>query len=144
MSKPRSASTGVVAVLAIVLIASLGGLMMRARDGGMPDAARGVPPSATPPAAPRRAGTGTAKLRWVPPEPAGQDGSGTADPIAGYRVYVGTSPDDLRLEASIDDPTATSYVVERLPKGTFYYSVTTYTRRGVESKRPAPVSNTIE
>jgi len=35
-------------------------------------------------------------------------------------------------------------VVERLPKGTFYYSVTTYTRLGVESERAAPVSKTIE
>ena len=67
-----------------------------------------------------------------------------ADPIAGFRVYAGESPDALQLEVSIADPQAVSFVVERLPAGAFYFSVTSFTRLGIESPRPPPVSKTIE
>jgi hypothetical protein len=141
MAKSRIAWIGLVAAVAVAAIAGLGWQMMRSR--GAPSAAGGSPATLPAPApAPRAQGTGTARLRWTPAEPA--SGSAASDPVAGYRVYVGTTPDDLHLEASIADPAATGYVVERLPKGTFYYAVTTYTRLGIESERPPAVSKTIE
>lgn len=131
MTKSRTAWIGLVAVVAVIAIAGLGWRMMRSR----------AEPAPAPAARPE--GTGTAKLSWAPAEPAA-GAPASADPVAGYRVYVGASPEDLRLEASIADPAATGYVVERLPKGTSYYVVTTYTRLGIESERPPPVSKTIE
>ncbi len=41
------------------------------------------------------------------------------------------------------NPAATSYVVQRLPRGTAWFTVTTYTRLGIESDRPEPVSKEI-
>lgn len=145
MSKSRTAWIGLVAVVAVAVLAGLGWQMMRSRAASAPAATGGSPATLPAPApAPRPEGTGTATLSWSPTEPAGGSGSAAADPVAGYRVYVGATPDDLRLEASIADPAATGYVVERLPKGTLYYAVTTYTRLGIESERPPPVSKTIE
>lgn len=141
MAKSRTSWIGLVAIVAVVAMAGLGWRMMRSRANFAPHATGGLPATAP---APRPEGTGTAKLSWIPAEPAAANGNTATDPVAGYRVYVGTTPDDLRLEASIADPAAAGYVVERLPKGTFYYSVTTYTRLGVESLRPPPVSSTIE
>jgi hypothetical protein len=143
MSTSRTAWIGLAAVVAVAVMAGLGWQMMRSRAAPAPAAAGGSPATLPAPApAPRPEGTGTASLRWSPTAPAG--GSAADDPVAGYRVYVGATPDDLRLEASIADPAATGYVVERLPKGTFYYAVTTYTRLGIESERPPPVSKTID
>jgi hypothetical protein len=144
MVKLRTAWIGLAALLVVVGVTGLGWLMMKSRSAVAPAGAGGSPATLPLPARPPRPeGTGTARLSWVPPEPAAT-GTGSADPIAGYRVYVGPTPDELHLEASIADPMATGYVVERLPKGTFYYAVTTYTRLGVESLRPPPVSKTIE
>jgi hypothetical protein len=145
MSKPRTAWIGLAAIVAMVALSGVGWLMMRSRSDAIPAATGGSPTSLPLPAAPPRPqGTGTARLGWAPIDAAAQGGGTAADPVAGFRVYVGTAPDDLHLEASIDDPTATGFVVEKLPKGTFYYSVTTYTRLGLESEKPAPVSKTIE
>jgi len=144
MSKSRNAWLGLAVLVALVALGGLGWWMMRSRAELGPAAAGGSPAALPAPAPSRPEGTGTAKLSWAPAEPAAASGAASPDPVAGYRVYVGASPEDLRLEASIADPAATGYVVERLPKGTFYYSVTTYTRLGIESERPPPVSKNIE
>jgi hypothetical protein len=145
MSKSRSAWIGLVAILAVVALAVMGWQMMRWRAERGTSAARGSPATLPAPApAPRPEGPGTARLSWEPPPLAPSSGSAAPDPVAGYRIYVGPTPDELQFEATIADPGATGYVVERLPKGTFYYSVTTYTRLGIESERPPPVAKTIE
>ncbi len=144
MSKARRNVIGLAALVLVFVLAGLG-WTMRARLKSMVvgPPGGGSPASLPLPQVPARAtGAGVARLSWSPIEPAGTGAS--ADPVTGFRVYVGTSPDDLHLEASIADATATGYVVERLPKGTFYYTVTTFTKLGVESPRPAPVFKTIE
>lgn len=142
MSKSRTAWIGLAVLVAMVALAGLGWQMMRSREGHAQSAMGGSPATlALPAKASRPEGSGSATLRWSPIEPAQAD---TADPIAGFRVYVGSTPEDLHLEASIADPTATSHVIERLPQGTFYFAVTTYTRLGIESVRPEPVPKTIE
>jgi len=144
MSKARRNLIGVAVIMLVLVLAGLG-WTMRARLKSMVEGqpGGGSPASLPLPQVPARAtGTGIARLRWSPIESAGSGAS--PDPVTGFRVYVGTSPDDLHLEASIADPTATGYVVERLPNGTLFYTVTTFTKLGVESPRPAPVSKTIE
>ncbi len=144
MSKARRNLIGLAAIVLVFVLAGLGWTMrarLKAMVVGPPGG--GSPASLPQPQAPARdTGTGVARLSWSQLEPA--EPGASVDPVTGFRVYVGTSPDELHLEASIADPAATGYVVERLPKGTFYYTVTTFTKLGIESPRPAPVSKTIE
>ncbi|MCU0759683.1 MAG: fibronectin type III domain-containing protein [Steroidobacteraceae bacterium] len=136
MVRARRAWIGVAAVATLGALVGTGWLMMRSRD----DAADQLAP---PPVAPRAQGPGTARLSWDAVDPGAYGADAKGDPVAGFRVYVGPSPEQLRLEASIDDPRATGYVVRNLPRGTWYYTVTTYTALGIESERPPPVSKTI-
>ena len=144
MSKARRNLIGLAVIMLVLVLAGLGWTMRaRLKSLVLGPPGGGSPASLPLPQVPARAtGTGIARLSWSPIEPA--ESGASADPVTGFRVYVGTAPDDLHLEASIADPGATGYVVERLPKGTFYYTVTTYTKLGVESPRPTPVSKTIE
>lgn len=90
----------------------------------------------------RAQGSGSATLTWSPPAP--KAATPGADPIAGYRIYVGTSPDALHPEAVVADPGATRYVVRKLPKGTHYFAVRSYDADGVESDATPVVSKTID
>lgn len=136
MSRRRIAWIALVAAAAVVALSVTGWLMVRSRQGS-PDG-----PDATP-AASRAVGPGSARLSWDRIDPQAQAPEGRTDPVAGFRVYVGPAPDQLQLEAVIDDPRATGFVVRNLPRGTWYYTVTTYTTLGIESERPPPVAKTI-
>jgi hypothetical protein len=50
----------------------------------------------------------------------------------------------LLLETEITGATVTSYRVEKLPKGTIYFAVSTIARSGAESAKTAVVSKKIE
>ncbi len=102
-----------------------------------------VPVSLEPPR-PVRNGTGKATLHWKALPPAVYADNPKKDPVAGFRIYFGPSPEKLAFEAKIDDPKATGYVVERLAPGTWYYAITTVTRLGIESERSPVVSKKIE
>jgi hypothetical protein len=138
MTNSRSGWLGLVATVVILALAGWGWRALRSPQVS-PDATP-TSPLAAQASPPRAEGTGTARLSWSPVE-ATQPG---ADPVAGYRVYVGASPDALRLEATIADPRVISYVVTRLPKGTHYFAVTSYTALGIESPYSPPVAKTIE
>jgi hypothetical protein len=90
----------------------------------------------------RAQGSGTATLTWKPPTPGAA--ASAVDAIAGYRIYVGSSPDALRPEAVVADPGATRYVVRKLPRGTHYFAVRSYDADGVESDATPVVSKTID
>lgn len=90
----------------------------------------------------RPEGKGSATLSWTPP--AGPAGPGGATAVAGYRIYLGSSPETLRPEAVVADPSATRYVVRKLPKGTHYFAVRSYDADGVESDATPVVSKTID
>lgn len=135
--------------LAAIAAATLGGLaamawlqQIRTRSVSPAAASTTALPTTTPP---RAMGPGTAHITWVKPEPPTPDAPSSPpdDPIAGFRVYAGPTPDALQLEVTVADPAATQYMVNNLPLGTWYFSVTSYTQLGVESERPAPVAKTI-
>ncbi len=131
--------TWVVAAVAAVLVAGLAGggwLWLR-----KPPATSMLAP--TLPGGTRASGPGTASVTWSKAEPQAVAVGSQVDPVAGFRVYVGPAPGKLQLEATVPDPTATRYVVKQLPRGTWYFSVTTYTQLGVESEQPPPVAKTI-
>lgn len=87
------------------------------------------------------AGTGYAKLSWSAPM-TNTDGSPLTD-LAGFRVYYGLMPDALSERLEIADPAARSILIQGLTSGTWHFSISAYTERGVESARTPPASKTI-
>jgi hypothetical protein len=66
----------------------------------------------------------------------------TENDLAGYRVYVGTSPGSY--DTSIDVGKVTSYSLASLKSGvTYYFTVTAYDTSGNESIRAVEVSKSI-
>jgi hypothetical protein len=85
--------------------------------------------------------TGRATLSWSPPTQR-TDGSALTN-LAGYRIYYGTSASSLG--SRIDVPTAgtTSWVVENLTPGTWYFAATAVDGDGNESALSVVASKTI-
>jgi len=75
--------------------------------------------------------TGNATLDWIPPTE-NSDGTVLTD-LAGYRVHYGTNPDQMTQSVSLANPGLTSYVVDNLAPGTWYFAVTSYSAAGKES-----------
>lgn len=95
------------------------------------------------PVAPRAMGVGVAHLSWVRPSKLDYGREAASDPVVGYRIYAGPRPDALQLEAQLTDPRSTHYVMHRLPKGRYWFTVTSYTRLGIESERPPPIAKLV-
>ncbi|MGC4029189.1 MAG: fibronectin type III domain-containing protein [Steroidobacteraceae bacterium] len=85
--------------------------------------------------------TGSASLSWLPP---GEniDGSTLTD-LAGYHIYRGTSVNAMSLVATVNNPGITTYVVDNLPSGTYYFAVSAYNRNNMESDRSAAAAKTV-
>jgi hypothetical protein len=84
---------------------------------------------------------GNAALDWTPPTE-NTDGSVLTN-LAGYEVHYGTSPDKLTQIVKLANPGLTSYVVDNLTTGTWYFAVTSYAASGTESSNSGVVSTTI-
>ncbi|HEY6126413.1 MAG TPA: putative Ig domain-containing protein [Steroidobacteraceae bacterium] len=80
-------------------------------------------------------GIGTALLQWMPPTHR-EDGT-PLNNLAGYRVYYGEAPTNFTEVVSLTNAGLTSYLVENLATGTWYFAVTAVDAAGVES----PLSN---
>jgi hypothetical protein len=66
----------------------------------------------------------TATVTWTPPPP---DASAPpAKDLAGYRVYYGMTVAGMTHVADITDPTLTSYVIDNLSAGTWYFAIASY------------------
>jgi hypothetical protein len=74
---------------------------------------------------------GAVTLNWQPPTQ-NQDGSPLLD-LAGYYIYVGTNSYSYEEKIRLDNPGLTTYVVENLDAGTYYFAATAYNLSGVES-----------
>jgi hypothetical protein len=94
-----------------------------------------------PPAGSTPAPTGSATLTWVAP-PVNTDGS-ILNNLAGFHVYYGTAADAMSLEIDVPGATSTSYVVDGLAPGTYYFAVTAYSSSGTESDESNVVTKTI-
>lgn len=86
-------------------------------------------------------GTGTATISWVPPT-ANTDGTALTD-LAGYRIHYGTNASSLDRVIVIDNPGLTSYTIEELGPGRWYFGVTSVTTDGAESTLSNLASKTI-
>ncbi len=74
---------------------------------------------------------GSVTLNWVAPTQ-NSDGSTLID-LAAYNIYYGRSSGNYDNEIHISNPSITTYVVEQLGSGTYYFAATTVNSTGVES-----------
>ena len=88
------------------------------------------------------ASTGSALLSWHAPT-SNSDGSALAN-LAGYRIDYGASSDALTHTVTISDPTATSYTLQGLAAGTWYFAVADFTSAGTVSALSSVVTKTIQ
>jgi hypothetical protein len=86
-------------------------------------------------------GSGSASLSWLPPTE-NSDGSPLTD-LAGYVVLYGQSPTELTETIAIDNPSVTTYLVEQLTSGTWYFAVQASNSSGVVSGLSGVASKTI-
>lgn len=80
-------------------------------------------------------------LDWMLPTE-NTDGTVLTD-LAGYIVHYGKSATSLTGAIKVQNPGLTSYVVENLTSGTWYYSVSSYSAAGVESSQSGVISTTV-
>jgi hypothetical protein len=85
--------------------------------------------------------TGAVTLSWTPPT-RNTDGSSLTN-LAGYRVLYGTSPTALTRTVQLANPGLSSYVVENLALGTWYFSLRSYSTTGAESSASNVASATV-
>jgi hypothetical protein len=94
------------------------------------------------PASPPPAVTGSATLSWQPPTQ-NTDNSPLSN-LAGYRIVYGTSLNALTQTITISNPGITSYVLDDLSAGTWYFAVRAFNANGNESANSGIASKTIQ
>ena len=78
-------------------------------------------------------GNGTATLSWLPPTQTADGAPLTT--LAGYKIYYGTSFDELPNVITINSPGISTYMIEGLPEGnTYYFAITAIDTAGMESE----------
>lgn len=95
----------------------------------------------SPPSSASTSGLGAATLSWAAPDQ-NTDGSALTN-LAGYRIYFGTSADALDQVIDVPSVGITTYVIDDLTAGTYYFSIRAYNAVGAESALSNIVSDTI-
>jgi hypothetical protein len=90
----------------------------------------------------KTATVGSAQLSWTPPT-SNTDGS-TLTNLAGYRINYGTSSGALTKSVQVPTAGVTSYLVDNLSQGTWYFTVVAYTSAGLDSAASSMTSKTIQ
>ena len=86
--------------------------------------------------------SGMATLSWQPPTQ-NADGTPLRD-LAGYTIYVGTSSSTYEYrQVRLDNPGLTTYVVENLAPGTYFFAATAFNASGIESTFSGEVVKTV-
>ena len=86
-------------------------------------------------------GANSAKLSWDPVTRR-EDGTPLTE-LKGYRVHYGPSPGNYTRTVTINDPAATSFQVDNLPTGTWYFAVTSFDAYDIESGFSNEASKTV-
>jgi hypothetical protein len=129
-------------VLAAVLMAMLSGCggddeeksaSQTPAGGSAPAPSAPAPTPAPAPVPPPTAESKTATLEWTPPTTQ-TDGSTLAD-LAGYRIHYGKSALALDQVIEVRNPSLSTYMVEGLAPGTYYFAVSAFNSRNMESER---------
>ena len=80
-------------------------------------------------------------LGWTPPTEY-TDGSVMSD-LGSYRIWYGKSANDLSTMVAVNNPSLSSYLVEGLASGVWYFAITAVTRDGAESDNSAVLSASV-
>ena len=84
-----------------------------------------APPTSTP------TSSSVVTLGWVAPT---QNSNGTPiTDLAGYKIHYGTASQDYTQVVSITNPSLSRYVLDSLPSGTYYFAISSYNSKGLES-----------
>ena len=83
-----------------------------------------------------------ATLSWTAPT-RNTDGSALTN-LAGYRIHYGTSASVLLHTIQISNAGLTTYVIDDLAPGTYYFAVRAFTSSGTESELSNVVSKTVQ
>ena len=113
--------------------------MVAALLGGCRDPGPGAAP--TTPGQSLSCGTGTATLSWEAPT-TNTDGTALTD-LAGYRIYYGSSAQQLDHTVNISTIGLQTYVIEGLEPGSWYFAVMALGANGAESRLSDLVLKTI-
>jgi hypothetical protein len=104
-----------------------------AHSSASPAAPAPTPPT-TPAAVPAKAPT-SAMLSWQAPAE-NEDGT-PIEGLAGYYIHFGQSAAELDQLVEVSDAASTTYVINGLSSGTYYFAVSAYNVFGIEG----PLSN---
>lgn len=85
--------------------------------------------------------TSSVTLTWTPPTQR-TDGSVLSN-LAGYKIHYGTSSTNFDKTITVSNPGLSSYVIDSLTAGTYYFVVTAYDSQGVESPSSNSASKTL-
>jgi hypothetical protein len=80
-------------------------------------------------------------LSWEPPR-RNLDGSAIGN-LAGYFIYYGRDPANLGGIIKIPDPYVTTYTLDKLRPGTYYFRIVAFTDTGAKGDATDTVSKTI-
>jgi hypothetical protein len=100
-----------------------------------------APPAATPPAQAPANNRGGVTLAWeLPTETSSGAPIGT---LSGFLIHYGTDANVLSETIIVDNPGLLTYVVDTLPKGTYYFAVRALTTDGDTSALSNVISKVI-
>jgi hypothetical protein len=85
--------------------------------------------------------SGSVTVNWTPPT-LNTNGSALTN-LAGYTIAYGTSASELTSTVKVATTGVTSYVIDNLPAGTYYFGVTAYSSAGQVSTVSNVASKTI-
>ncbi|MDB6009814.1 MAG: sericin-like [Gammaproteobacteria bacterium] len=95
--------------------------------------------SSTPPTTPV-AGT-SLTLGWVAPTQ-NSNGSPITD-LAGYKIHYGTTSANYTKVVAVSNPSLSRYVLDSLESGTYFFAITAYNSKGIESTLSGEISATM-
>ena len=108
--------------LATLLLIAITALLLSACGGGSTSASGD-----------NRDATGVVVLSWVAPSSRTDGSFLPPSELQGYRIYYGTSPNNLDMMVDLNDDSITDYTLTDLPSGSYYFAVTAYDADGMES-----------
>jgi hypothetical protein len=85
--------------------------------------------------------TESIKLSWAAPTK-NADGTPVTD-LAGYHIYYGASASELTKKIDVAGAASTTYVIEGLTSGTYYFSLVAYNSAGLDSGQSNVADQTI-
>lgn len=86
-------------------------------------------------------GSGRVTLSWTPPTQ-NEDGSALSD-LAGYEVLYGQDQADLSQSIQLTNPSLSTYVVENLSSGTWFFALRSVNTQGATSQLSGIASKTV-